>query len=208
MLELNEFKLTPQKAKTIIADAKPLLYKMIDNYEKSSEGAMSRKDEEADWGAFDISMCNGEDDRSRFLKNEHAAYLLYWWQKLDEYSLLSFTCHHLPKNLTANTLNSPSISPMSSRNKSLQDETSRVLADNVRLVGQSMIELVACHTNEQIENLKDSKMNLELKVFELDEETESRKVSCIQRRIDQLDHKITALEKDNRKRPRSGSPSD
>ena len=97
---------------------------------------------------------------------------------------------------------------MSSRNKSSQDETSRILADNVGLVGQSMIELVACQTNEQIENLKDSKMNLELKVFELDEETESRKVSCIQRRIDQLDQKFTTLEKNNRKRPRSGSPSD
>ena len=77
LLELNEFELTPQKAKTIISDAKPFLYKMIDNYDKSGEGAMSTKDEEVDWGTFDISMCNGEDDRSRFLKNEHASYLLY-----------------------------------------------------------------------------------------------------------------------------------
>ena len=42
---------------------------MIDNYKKSGEGAMSRKDAEADWGSFDIGLCNGEDDRSRFLKN-------------------------------------------------------------------------------------------------------------------------------------------
>ena len=208
ILELTHFQLTPEKAKTIISDAKPFLYKMIDNYEKSGNGAMSRKDEEADWGTFDISLCNGEDDRSRYLQNENASYLLYWWQKLDEYSLLSFTCHHLPKNLTANTLNSPSISPLSSRNKSERGETSRILADNVRLVGQSMLELVACQTNEQIENLKDSKMNLELKVFECDEEKESRKVSCIQRRIEQLDKKITTLEEKSLKRQRIGSPSD
>ena len=78
ILDLNYFEMTLQKAKSIIANAKPFLYKMIDNYEKSGEGAMRRKDVEADWGSFDIGLCDGEDDRSRFLKNNNASYLRYW----------------------------------------------------------------------------------------------------------------------------------
>ena len=200
--------MNPPKAKDLIADAKSFLYKMIDNYEKSEEGDMSRKDTEADWGKFDIALCHGNDDRSRFLHNHSASYLLYWWQKLDEYNLVSFTCHHLPDFLTANTNHSPSVSTLSNKhNKSPTQETSRILADNIRLVGKSMSDMVTCQTNEQIENLEDSKMNLELKVYEMDEATDGNTIICIRRRIEQISHKITVLEEKIAKKTKHGSPS-
>eukprot|EP00560_Eucampia_antarctica_P000254 CAMPEP_0197836692 /NCGR_PEP_ID=MMETSP1437-20131217/29745_1 /TAXON_ID=49252 ORGANISM="Eucampia antarctica, Strain CCMP1452" /NCGR_SAMPLE_ID=MMETSP1437 /ASSEMBLY_ACC=CAM_ASM_001096 /LENGTH=184 /DNA_ID=CAMNT_0043443071 /DNA_START=20 /DNA_END=574 /DNA_ORIENTATION=- len=181
---------------------------MIDNYEKSEEGAMSRKDTEADWGKFDIVLCHGNDDRSRFLYNHSASYLLYWWKKLDEYNLVSFTCHHLPDLLTATSNHSPSISSLSTKhNKSPTQETSRILADNIRLVGKSMSDMVTCQTNEQIENLEDSKMNLELRVYDMDEATDGNKNICIRRRIEQISHKITVLEENIAKKPKHGSPS-
>ena len=206
-LHSTEYVMNSPKAKDLIADAKPFLYKMIDNYEKSGEGAMSRKDTEADWGKFDIALCHGNDDRSRFLHNHSASYLLYWWQKLDEYNLVSFTCHHLPDFLTATTNHSTSISSLSTKhNKSPTQETSRILADNIRLVGKSMSDMVTCQTNEQIENLEDSKMNLELKVYEMDEATDGNNIICIRRRIEQISHKITVLEEMSRRNQNMAPP--
>jgi len=63
---------------------------MVDKYEKSGEGAISRLHEGSDWGKFDIALYRN-DIRSWFLLNSSSSYLLYWWQKLDEYNLLSFS---------------------------------------------------------------------------------------------------------------------
>ena len=101
--------MTPEKAKEIVNHIRPMLKKMIVNYEESGQGCMSKHDDTADWGNFDIELCDGNDDRSRFLLHQQQTYLLYWWAKLDEYNLLSFTCGQISPHLTANTDFNPSI---------------------------------------------------------------------------------------------------
>lgn len=59
LLEKGTYNLTVDKSKSLLAEAKPLLYTMVENYELSGNGAMSRYDEDADWGEFDIVKCNG-----------------------------------------------------------------------------------------------------------------------------------------------------
>ena len=50
------------KAKEIISNICPMLKKMIVNYEESGQGCTSKHDNSADWGNFDIALCNGNDD--------------------------------------------------------------------------------------------------------------------------------------------------
>ena len=76
--------MTPLKAKKIMGNIRPLITKMIINYEESGQGSMSKHDDIADWGSFDVLLCDGNDDRFCFLLNQLQTYLLYWWTKLDE----------------------------------------------------------------------------------------------------------------------------
>lgn len=57
---------TPVKAKEIVSNIHPMLKKMIVDYEESSQGCMSKHDDSADRGNFDIELFNGNNDRSRF----------------------------------------------------------------------------------------------------------------------------------------------
>ena len=41
--------------------------------------AMSHHDDATDWGTFDITLCYSNEDRSTFLPNPGAIYVLYWW---------------------------------------------------------------------------------------------------------------------------------
>ena len=50
---------------------------MIANYEISGEGNMSRIDSEAVWETFDITLCEGTDDRFRLLKSEHVIFIVH-----------------------------------------------------------------------------------------------------------------------------------
>ena len=93
------------------------------------------------------SCCNGNDDRSKFLSNNKATNLLYWWQKLDEYDIVSFTCNHLPEHLTADSTTATDVSTLSYRRSPTQ-EAALSLARNIQLVGNSMSELVDCQTQE------------------------------------------------------------
>ena len=80
------------------------------NHEESGMGQMNRKLGDEDWGHFDISKCDGVDDRSKFLLLPSKTTLLYMWTRLDEYNLLSFTCSKLPSHLAANTDHAPIVS--------------------------------------------------------------------------------------------------
>ena len=103
LCEKGDYTMTPSKANDIVSNIRPILKKMIVNYEESGQGCMSKNDDAADWGNFDIELYNGNDDRSRFLLHPGQTYLLYWWAKLDEYDLVSFTCGQISPHLTANT---------------------------------------------------------------------------------------------------------
>lgn len=135
------------------------------------------------------------DNRLCFLQKS-ANYLLYWWQKLDEYNLVSFACLHLPCYLTADTNSAAEVSSISNKilcrlptNKSNKN-TSR----KYKLVRNSMSDLVDCQTQEQIEKLEDTKLGLELKLEDLDYSCDAGKITKIQKRIEKLDNKIKILE--------------
>ena len=69
LLEKEEYVMTLLKVKEIIDNLRPLITKMIISYEESGHGCMSKHDDAADWGSFDVELCDGNDDRSRYLLN-------------------------------------------------------------------------------------------------------------------------------------------
>ena len=87
-LEKSDVIMTVEKSKYIMSDLKPALTQMIHNYEESGQGSMNRKIDSPEWGRFDISQCDGSDDRSRFLLWSTKTSLLFMWAKLDECNLL------------------------------------------------------------------------------------------------------------------------
>ena len=205
LCERVEFLMTPEKAKEIIGHIRPMLKKMIVNYEESGMGCMSKHDDSADWGNFDIELCNGNDDRSRFLLHPAKTYLLYWWAKLDEYNLLSFTCGQISPHLTANTDYNPSI--LSARNtvsprKRPKDEASILINSNIAAVGQSMSDLVDVEVENQISKLQHTQFELEMKLCGLCEEEDGRLIETIKRRILQINLKITSMEERIHKKQR------
>ena len=197
LLEKGEYDMTPIKAKEIIGNVRPLITKMIINYEESGQGSMSKHDDAADWGSFDIELCDGNDDRSRFLLNPSQTYLLYWWAKLDEYNLVAFTCAQIPSHLTANTENSPKVSPNKfnrTHKKAHSNEINSKMNDNVAAIGKSMSDLVDVETESQIIRLQDNALDLELKICDLDDEKDAKVISVIRKRLLQIDTKVKSLE--------------
>ena len=114
---------------------------MITNYEISGNDSLSRDGSEAVWGTFSIELCDGEDDRSRFLTNQRAAYLLYMWQNHNEYDLVSFACSHIPKIMTSNSLTSPSIA--SDDNNSRGSPKGYIINSQVQQVGKGVNVIVS-----------------------------------------------------------------
>ena len=100
---------------------------------------MDRKCGYKDWGHFDISECNGIDNRSKFLLWLTKTALLYMCASFDEYHLLSFTCSKLPVNLIANTDHEPKVSKL--KNDDSKKLPADKLATQVGAVGQSMKRL-------------------------------------------------------------------
>ena len=47
--------MTPLKAKENMGSIRPLITKMIINYEESGHGSINKHDETADWGSFDVA---------------------------------------------------------------------------------------------------------------------------------------------------------
>ena len=209
LCERIDFVMTPEKAKEIVSLIRPMLKKMIINYEESGMGCMSKHDDSADWGNFDIELCDGNDDRSRFLLHPAQTYLLYWWAKLDEYNLISFTCGQISPHLTANTDYNPSIG--SKRNtgtpKNSSKDSSILLNSNIAAVGQSMSDLVDVEVENQIAKLQNSKFELELKLCDMHEVRDKRVMSVIDSRIEQIELKITSMEERvNKKQKKSRLP--
>ena len=62
--------MTAEKSKEILGGVKPILLQMVMNYELSSQGAMDCNDDTTDWGKFDIALCDGNNDQSKFLPNQ------------------------------------------------------------------------------------------------------------------------------------------
>ena len=58
----GDYTITPVKAKEIVSNIRHILKKMIVNYEESGQECMSKYDDAADWGNFNIELCNGNDD--------------------------------------------------------------------------------------------------------------------------------------------------
>ena len=119
--------------------------------------------------------------------------MLYWWAKLDEYNLVSFTCGQISPHLTANTDYDPSIH--SARNtdsrKKTKDDASLLINSNIAAVGQSMSDLVDVEVENQISKLQHTQFELEMKLCGLCEEEDVELIETIDRRIKQIKSKIT-----------------
>ena len=124
---------------------------MIVNYEVGSIGSISRVDSEAGWVEFDITLCEGNDDRSRFLKNLNMSYLLYMWQKYEQYDLVEFSCAHIPDDMVADSCTSPSIL----KNKSEAKLEKESISENVSRVGDGIQLMATMEMQRQIHELEE-----------------------------------------------------
>ena len=185
--------MTQLKAKEIIDNVHSFIIKMIINYEESNQDSMSKHDDGADWGSFNIELCDGNDDISYYLLNPTQTYLLYWWAKLNDYNLVSFTC----AQISWKTENKPKIAPKKlsgSNKKSPSNEISQKINDNVAAIGKSMSDLVDVETESQIIRLQDNALDLELKICDHDDEKDAKVISVIRKRLLQIDTKVKSLE--------------
>ena len=194
VLPKREYSLNPEKAKETLGLIKAALFKVIVKYEISGQGAMRRIDACNDWGSFDIGLCDGRDDRGNFLTG-NTQYLLYWWDRLNEFQLLEFTCGNIPDKFTADSNNAPDItSPVSSRSSSAG--LTKELARGVGMMGRSLRNFVDVEANEQIERLEEKKMEYELLLCD---EISARKQDVLTKRISDITDKIKGLSQKRRK---------
>ena len=197
--------MTPEKVKDILSKAKPLLHKIIVNYEKSGEGCMSRKDSALGWGRFDIDLCESGDDRSHFLHNQNSSYLLYMWQRWDEVDLVSFSCGHISKDNTANSSHSPTVS--SSRNSPTEKATvgkHSEISGQVGFVGDGLHALASCEMQRQISALSEMQFQLEMKRLDFGIDVSEETKTLFNNRIKSVKADIQALKK--RKGNHDGEP--
>ena len=200
LLEKGEYTLTQDRCKYILGEAKPQLVEMINRYERSGMGAMSRYDEAAEWGEFTIEKCDGIDDRSRFLLRGHGTHLLYYWAKLIDSKMLSFTCNHLHKKQTATTENVQSTQDKNrqSNNNATNDKSptnlKHNLNENVAMVGQSLHDMARVEMSSRLDALHDRKFDLQFKMEEYELAGDDRKFKLCEKHMEQLDQKIDALE--------------
>ena len=197
-LKKSDFVMSADKVKDHLDKAKPLLLKMITNYEKSGMGCMSRNNHAAAWGKFDISLCDGDDDRSNYLENPNSSYLLYMWQRWDEVDLLSFSCAHIAIENTANSSYSPDIasgSPKSNVKSSLYTKMQREMTTNVAMVGDGLPMMASVEMQRQITEIEESKFKLELKKLEYEELGNINGITLIEKRIHSMDSDIVVLKR-------------
>jgi hypothetical protein len=94
----DDYRMSPDRAKNIIATMKPKIVKILANYELSGngDGMGGNQDQEDDdaSGTFSVSNCIAGDNKRSFLSAKDSSDLLYWWHVLEEediqYTILIF----------------------------------------------------------------------------------------------------------------------
>ena len=187
-LKLSTYCLTVEKAKDILSSIKPMIVDLITRYEQSGMGAGNRNLSADDWGLFDITLCDNGDDRKCFLNTESQSYLLYWWKILDQEELLHFSCVKLPNELTANSSHFSLVSDGRSARRVINSpDLKSNLSSNIKLIGNGVNNLADIALEREIEVWEDKKFELELTLFDTEDE---RRVKLIKNRINVLDDKI------------------
>jgi hypothetical protein len=90
---------TPAKIKEKLADVRAKLVVVISNWENSGNGSGQRSIDDKDFGMY-CDMTLIDDNRSNFL-GTNKSHLLYFWQLMDEYSLLQQTMSIIPGDHSA-----------------------------------------------------------------------------------------------------------
>lgn len=197
LLEKGEYTLTVDKCKGLLGEAKPLLHDMVERYELSGQGAMSRYDENADWGQFDITKCNGIDDRSAFLRNNNATYLLYWWNKMLEEDILEFSCVHLPKHFTATSDLAHQTTRPNNIVKNPKPAThQQQLNKTIALVGASLNNMARTENFARMDRLREQRTEYEFRMEDFKDEGKERKADICKKKIEAIDLSIRDLEKE------------
>jgi hypothetical protein len=121
--------ITPEQAKSWLADQKTKLVLMINAWEKSGNGTGNRDQEtQEEWGHMDDEHYQ-DDNRSSYL-NANRSLILYFWHMADVNDMLQETVTVLNKDMSATTDNVPDVAtgPSSSIKRKQADvqETSMV----------------------------------------------------------------------------------
>jgi hypothetical protein len=112
----DDYSMTPDRAKALIASMKPRIAKMVTNYEQSGngDGMLGGGDEDdddyndANPRNFDLCNCVAGDTRRSFLLPGDSSDLLYWWHVLEDAGMLQYTIAMLPEDVRAMTESAPS----------------------------------------------------------------------------------------------------
>jgi hypothetical protein len=220
----DDYRMSPDRAKNIIATMKPKILKISANYELSGNGDGMRGDQEEDddaSGRFSVSNCIAGDNKRSFLSAKDSSDLLYWWHVLEEEDMLQYTLAIFPTTVGVTSESVKSLVTSSSEktrdhHKAITAGTSEI-ANQLGAMSRMMEEdnVLRRESNEMKQRMiryQGDQVNLQkqMKVRELEREieamqdvllddpttTESKKRRLLER-IDNLRNKITILENGN-----------
>ena len=94
----NDYRMSPDRAKSLIAGIKPRIAKLKANYEQSGNGDGMKGNQEDDdgSGSFALSNCIAGDSKRAFLGPRDPSDLLYWWHVLEGEDMLQYTVSIFP----------------------------------------------------------------------------------------------------------------
>ena len=99
----DDYRMSPDRAKNIIATMRPKIVKISANYELSGngDGMRGNQDQEDDdaSGRFSVSNCIAGDNKRSFLSAKDSSDLLYWWHVLEEEDMLQYTLSIFPNTV-------------------------------------------------------------------------------------------------------------
>ena len=113
--------------------------------------------------------------------------MLYFWQRLDENDLVSFSCAHIHKSLTATSSHHTTVGKNGKNKKKRQKD----MSDSMEMVGQGIHVIASVEMQRQISELEEKKIQLEMRKLELDQEIRSSSQDLIDRRIKYLNDSIS-----------------
>jgi hypothetical protein len=119
---------TPDKIKEKLGNLRAKLLQVITKWERSGNGCGQRQESDATFGHVDEETLI-DDDRQNFLGKEKP-HLLYFWQILDDYQILSKTLSILPNDMSASSEGIPMTNVSSTNNKRKAVDEKTLLEQN------------------------------------------------------------------------------
>ena len=96
--------MTLEKVKNNFQMIKLKVFSVMLNYENSENRAGQRREDDPEWGKFDLDQCIDGDDRASFLPNRSKDWhMLHWWILLEEVQLLNYALARLPEFMKENS---------------------------------------------------------------------------------------------------------